>query len=110
MASVVGLVGLAVIVAVNTALAALLTRVFRVQLSTVWGSGLFVVLFVPLALLVSTLVLSGVVGLGGDLGSTVAVVGVTVALPLALGVAFDVFWMPAPEEVELPDTLREGPG
>jgi hypothetical protein len=31
---------------------------------------------------------------------------VAVALPFALGVAFDFFWMPSPDEVELPDTAR----
>jgi hypothetical protein len=34
-------------------------------------------------------------------------VGLTVVLPMALGIAFDYFWMPAPGEVELPEEYRE---
>jgi hypothetical protein len=39
------------------------------------------------------------------------VIVLTVVLPLALGVAFDYFWMPAPDEVDLPiehDESRPG--
>jgi len=56
----------------------------------------------PVVLLVLVLVLGGA-GLGPDLGSPAAVVGITILLPLALGMAFDYFWQPAPEEVDLPD-------
>lgn len=101
MASVVGLLGLVTILGINTLLAALLTRFFRVQLATRWGSVLYIILLVPLALLVSTLVLGTV--LGSDVGSEAAVVGLTILLPLAVGIAFDYFWMPAPEEVDLPE-------
>ncbi|PSQ61456.1 MAG: hypothetical protein BRD23_00285 [Halobacteriales archaeon SW_9_67_25] len=97
--------GLAVLVFVNSAVAALLTRFFRVRLRTRWGSLGFIATAVPVALLVSTLVLGSV--LGPDLGSAAAVVGVAVILPFSLGVAFDYFWMPAPEEVDLPDRAGE---
>jgi hypothetical protein len=50
-------------------------------------------------------VLSGIFGVGGNLGSTYNALLVTVAAPLALGVAFDYFWMPAPEDVDLPESL-----
>lgn len=93
--------GLAVLVFGNSAAAALLTRFFRVRLQTQWGSLVFIATATPIVLLLSTLVLGSV--LGPDLGSAAAVVGATVILPFSLGVAFDYFWMPAPEEVDLPD-------
>ncbi len=93
--------GLAVLVLVNSAAAALLTRFFRVRLETRWGSLAYTATGVPVALLVSTLVLGSV--LGPNLGTPAAVVGVTILLPFSLGVAFDYLWMPAPEEVDLPD-------
>ncbi|WP_049900468.1 hypothetical protein [Halococcus agarilyticus] len=107
MVSIADLVGLVVVVGVNATVAALATRFIRVRLDTQWGVALYVALLVPTTLFVLTLVTTGPVGLGPDLGGAIAVLGVAVLLPLALGVAFDFFWMPAPEEVELPDTLRE---
>lgn len=105
MVSVVGAIGVLFIVAVNTAVAALATRFLRVRMATQWGTAVYVALLVPVLEVIVTLVLSGVVGLGSNLGGPVAVLGVTVLLPLSLGVAFDFFWMPAPDDVELPDTL-----
>jgi hypothetical protein len=102
MVSVVELVGLLVILAINTVAAALLTRIFRVRLNTQWGSVLYSILLIPVVLLVVVLVLGGA-GLGPDLGGPATVVGVTILLPMALGMAFDYFWQPAPDEVELPE-------
>lgn len=107
MVSVADLVGLVVLVGVNTTVAALGTRIFRVRLATRWGSAIYVLVLIPIVQVLVTLVLSGVLNLGPNLGSTITVLSVVVLLPLALGVAFDYFWMPSPEEVELPDTLRE---
>lgn len=104
MVSVVSLVGLLVILAINSAAAALLTRFFRVRLDTRWGSFVYALTLAPLALLVLTIVLGSV--LGPNLGSPAAVIGLTVLLPLALGITFDYFWMPAPDEVDLPDRPR----
>lgn len=104
MASVFGLVGLLVILTVNSVAAALLTRFFRVRLDTRWGSFVYALTLAPLALLVTTLVLGSV--LGPDLGSPAAVVGITIILPLSIGITFDYFWMPAPDDVELPDRYR----
>jgi len=104
MVSVVGLVGIALLVLVQTAIAALFVRFLRVRLDTRWGVLLYVLFFVPLALTVSTLVLSGVLGLGGDLGARSTAVFVAILVPFALGVTIDVLWMPAPEEVDLPET------
>lgn len=94
-------VGLAVILLVNTAVAALVTRFVRVRMNTQWGSALYALLLGPLALLVLTLVLGSV--LGPDLGGPASVVTVTIVVPMAVGVSFDYFWMPSPEEVDLPE-------
>jgi hypothetical protein len=90
----------------NTAVAALLTRFFRVRLETRVGAAVYTGLLIPVVLLVLTLVFGGVLQLGPDLGSAGAVLALTVLLPLALGVAFDYFWMPAPDEVDLPAARR----
>jgi len=95
--------GLAVILLVNTAVVALLTRFFRVRLHTRWGSAAYAVLVSPVVLVLSTLFFSGVLKLGPDLGSATVVVVLTVVLPMATGLTFDYVWMPAPEEVDLPE-------
>ena len=104
MVSVLGLLGLAVILVVHTAIAAVLTRLLRVRLSSQWGPVVYAVLLIPVVLVVSTLVLSGVLGLGSNLGDARTALFLLVAVPLALGVTIDYVWMPAPDEVELPDT------
>ena len=103
MVGVVGTIGLLVIVLVNSALAALMTRFFRVRMNTVWGALLYALLLVPFTMVLVLFLLSGIFGLGADLGSRATVIAVTIAVPLALGLTFDYFWMPAPEEIELPD-------
>jgi len=102
MTTLVDVIGLLVIVGVNTAVAALMTRFFRVRLDSRWGPIVFSLFLTPIVLLVLTLFLGGVANLGFDLGSGGAVVAVAIVLPLALGIAFDYFWMPSPEEVDLP--------
>jgi hypothetical protein len=106
MVSVVDVVGLLIILGVNAAAAALMTRFFRVRLDTRWGPVVFALMIEPVVLTVLVLVFSGVLGLGGNLGSAALVFGVTVILPMAIGVAFDYFWMPSPDEVELPAEYR----
>ncbi len=106
MATSLELLGLLFIVLVNTAATALATRFFRVRLNTGWGSGVYIALLVPVVLVVLTLAV-GSLGIGPNLGSPTAVFGVTVILPMAVGAAFDYFWMPAPDEVDLPDQQRE---
>lgn len=95
--------GVALIVAIHTAVAVVLTRFFRLQLKTDWGAAVYTLVLVPLALLVSVTILSGVFGLGGNLGGLDVVILLVIVLPLSVGIAIDVFWMPAPEEIELPD-------
>ncbi|MDZ7747023.1 MAG: hypothetical protein U5K28_11155 [Halobacteriales archaeon] len=104
MVSVADIVGLLVILGVNTTVAALLTRLFRVQLNTQWGPIVYSVLLTPLVLVILVLVMGGA-GLGPNLGSASAVLGLTVVMPLALGMSFDYFWQPSPDEVQVPDNL-----
>lgn len=106
MASAIDLLGLALLLLVNTAVAAILTRFFRVRLATRFGSAVYTATVVPVVLLALTLVFAGVLRLGPNLGSPGTVVAVTILLPTALGVSFDYFWMPSPAEVDLP-TARE---
>ena len=106
MVSVIDVVGLLVIVGVNAGVAALTMRFFRVRLDTEWGPVVFALFLTPVALTALTLLLGGLLGLGFDLGSSGAVVGVAIVLPMALGIAFDYFWMPAPDEVDLPEKYR----
>lgn len=92
--------GILVTVAVNTALAVVMTRFFRLQLETQWATAIYTLLFVPLGLIVSTIVLSGVLSLGGGVDRSVALL-LAIVFPLGVGVAIDLFWLPSPEEVEL---------
>ena len=104
MVSVLALAGLAVIVGVHTLLAAVATRFLRVRLESAWGPLVYAVVLIPLLLVLSTMLLSGVLGLGPNLGDVRTVLFVLVALPTVLGVTIDYVWMPAPDDVELPET------
>lgn len=84
---------------VNAALAAICVRLLRVRLSTRLGVTVFVAVLVPIPLTLVVLVGSGLLGLGVDLGSRQMAVWTTILLPLGLGAAYDVFWMPPPETV-----------
>ena len=95
--------GLGFMLVVHSAIVALLTRFFRVRLHTRWGGLLYALFSSPVVLLVTTLFFSGVLALGPDLGSAAAVVAVVIGVPMAVGLTFDYVWMPAPEEVDLPE-------
>lgn len=101
MPSVVGIAGLLVIVLVNSAVTALMTRFFRVRLHTRWGGLVYSILLCPLAMLVVGVLLSVPVGPFVTLGQTAFIV-LVVVLPLALGMTFDYIWMPSPDDVDLP--------
>ena len=88
---------------VHSAVVALMTRFFRVRLSTRWGGFLYAIILCPIALTLLTLLFSGVLPLGPDLGSAGVVVTVVIFLPTVTGITFDYFWMPSPDEVDLPD-------
>lgn len=96
MAGVADALGVLVIVGINTALAAVLVRFFRLRLATRWGSALYALVLVPIAHVVVLLLVSGVLGLGGEMGRGTALV-VTIVVPFGIGSAIDVFWMPPPE-------------
>lgn len=103
MVNVVGLAGLLVIVLINSAVTALMTRFFRVRLNTRWGGALYSLLLCPLATAILAVVLSVPVGAFITLGRG-SFLFLAVLVPLAVGMTFDYVWMPAPEEVEVPAT------
>lgn len=104
MVSVLALIGLAVIVGVHAVVAALVTRLLRVRLETPMGAIVLTLLVVPFVLVLSTLIVSGVLGLGPELGGPATALFVMVVVPLALGLTVDYVWMPAPDEVQLPES------
>jgi len=87
----------------NTLVAAVMTRFFRLQLDTRWGSAVYTALVVPVALVVTTIVAFSL-GVGVDLGSAAVVLGLMVGIPMGLGVTIDVLYVPSPDEYELPET------
>jgi len=107
MVSALEFVGLLVVVGVNTAVAAVVTRFLRIRMKTRWGRVVYVALVVPTLVFVSTLALSGVLGLGTALGDRATAILAAFVLPLVLGFSVDLFWMPHPDDVELPDTTDD---
>lgn len=105
MVNFVGLAGVLVIVLVNSAVTALMTRFFRVRLHTRWGGLAYSVLLCPLALLVLGVVLSVPVGPFLTLGR-IEFLSLVVFVPLAVGMTFDYVWMPAPDDVDLPTSAN----
>jgi heme/copper-type cytochrome/quinol oxidase subunit 1 len=103
---VVELVLTGVVLGVHALVAAVMTRYFRIRLSTDWGAVVYTLLFVPVVLFLLTQVFTGVLGIGPNLGSAVTVLAVMVGLPLAVGVAVDVLYMRPPEEYDLPEPQR----
>jgi len=103
----VSLVVLGVLAVVHVAVAALSLRFLRVQMATTWSPYVYAALLVPLVYTVSSLVVLGALGIGAgvELGRGTLLVALF-AVPFALGVAIDVLWMPAPEDVELPAELQ----
>ncbi|MEF8779421.1 MAG: hypothetical protein V5A46_01915 [Haloferacaceae archaeon] len=106
MVSVVSLLLLIALIGFHTLGSAILMRYFRVRLKTRWGWLLYSALLPPVPLFVSTLVFTGPLGIGFDLGSPAAALALTIALPMALGFTIDVLYVPSPEEYELPDTAE----
>jgi hypothetical protein len=104
MVSVLDLALLGVLFGVHTLVAAVMVRFFRIRLTTDAGAAAYSLVFVPVVLLVTTLVFTGLLGLGADLGSGAAVVGLLIGAPLVLGATVDVLYQPDPEEYELPET------
>lgn len=92
--------GVGVIMLVHTAIAAVGARFFRITLKTRWGSVVYTAVLIPLVYVVTTIVL-GAIGLGaGAFEDTGQLIVVTWAFPFFLGWSIDLFWIPAPEELE----------
>ena len=105
MVSVPTVIGFLVIVVIHTVIAAVATRFFRLRLSTRWGFTIYTILFVPVIYLVTTLILSGFVGFGGEgVADTGTALVIAWVLPFCLGYSIDLFWMPPPEA--LPERAR----
>lgn len=92
-------IGLVVFVAIQTALAAVSTRFFRVLVVTRLATTLLVLLAVPALLLATTFVLSGALVLGFDLQDRYLAVLVAIVVPFVLGVTVDLVWVASPDEV-----------
>jgi hypothetical protein len=95
-----------VVLGVHALVAAVMTRFFRIQLSTNWGTVVYTLLFVPVVLFLLTQLFTGILGIGPNLGSPATVLAVMVGLPLAVGVTVDVLYMRSPEEYDLPEPQR----
>lgn len=107
MVSVATIVGFLLLIVVHTFVAAVGIRFFRLRLATRLGAALYSLVFVPVVFLVSTLLLSGFIGFGGDgVADKGTALILTWVLPLMLGYSIDLFWMPSPDEVEVPQRAR----
>jgi hypothetical protein len=103
MASLSAVVGFLILFSVHTLIAAVVTRFFRIRMKTTWGSAVYALIFVPMLLLATTLILSGPLSIGSAAFDRTTALVLVVAMPLTLGFAIDLLWMPDPETVELPD-------
>jgi hypothetical protein len=101
MVTLIDVAGLAVMVLVNSTLAALATRFLRVRMTTSWGGMIYALLLIPLGLILLIPVYSGLLGSTVQFGATTTLLVVAVGIPLTLGLTFDYIWMPSPEDVEL---------
>lgn len=105
MVSVVSLVLLGVVLLIHTLIAAVMTRFFRLRLSTQWGYIIYALFLIPLVLFFSTLVFTGVLGIGVNLGSPAAALGIMIGMPMVLGFTIDTLYVPPPEAYEnLPES------
>jgi hypothetical protein len=101
MVSVVNLVLLGAVVVINTLIAAVMTRFFRIRLKTRAGAVIYALLLIPVALFVTTMLFGAIIP--GNVGIPV-LLGIWIGMPLALGFTIDVLYVPSPDEIELPDT------
>jgi hypothetical protein len=104
MVSIIGLVVFGGVLVGHTLLAAVLTRFFRLRLKTQFGWVVYALTLIPVVLFLSTLIFTGVLGLGPNLGSPTVVFGVMIGLPIAVGLTLDLLYVAQPGEIELPDT------
>ncbi|NHX37258.1 MULTISPECIES: hypothetical protein [Halolamina] len=104
MASVLSVAFLLVVLAAHTLVAAVLTRYFRIALDTRGGAAVFTATAIPIVLLASTYLFSGLLSLGPELGSPAVVLTLLVAVPVGIGALVDVLYVPPPETVDLPES------
>ena len=97
------LAGVALVAIVNTFVVAVGIRFFRLQLDTPLGVAALSLLVLPIALFATTAVLTGVLGLGGDVGDRNTVLFLAFLGPAIVGLAVDLFWRRPPEPATLPD-------
>jgi len=91
------------LVALNTLIAAVAVRFFRLQLATQWGPVVYTALLVPVVYVVTALIVFGALGVGSGLGLDRGTLLVFFwGVPLSLGVSLDIFWIPPPEEIDVP--------
>jgi len=90
------------LVVAHTMLAAVMTRFFRLRLDTQAGWIGYSLGLSPILLFISTLVVTGGLGLGPNLGSPLVVFAILIGLPVALGVTIDLLYVAQPADVELP--------
>lgn len=90
------------VIAVHTGIAVVGLRFFRVRLGTTWAPFLYAVILIPIIYVPTTILFSGVLSAGGATVDAGTLFGVLFLLPLAVGVSIDVFWLPAPDDVEVP--------
>jgi len=88
------------LVALNTLIAAVSVRFFRLQLETRWGPVVYTAILVPLVYVVTALIVFGALGVGSGLDLDQGTLLVFFwGVPLSLGVSLDVFWVPSPDEL-----------
>ncbi|MFW6448229.1 MAG: hypothetical protein ACOC0X_01675 [Halobacteriota archaeon] len=100
MASPGAIAGLVLLLAVNAVLAGIATRFARLWAVSRVETAAAILVVVPLVLVVSTMLLSGVLGLGVNVRDPTLAWLVAIAFPAALGVTIDYLWVASPEEVE----------
>lgn len=104
MVSIISLGLFLLVLGLHTLVAAVLTRFFRLRLETQIGWVSYTLGIVPVVLFISTLVMTGPLAIGPNLGSPTIVFVVMIGFPLALGVTIDLLYVTQPENVELPDS------
>lgn len=91
-----------VLLAAHTVVAAVLTRFFRLRLDTQAGWIGYSLGLTPIILFASTLLFTGGLGIGPNLGSPIVAFAILIGLPVALGMTIDLLYVTQPEDVELP--------
>lgn len=95
--------GFLVVITVHTVIAVLAIRFLRVRLGSSWAPFIYAIVFIPVVYVPTTVVLGGLLGAGGATVDPGTLFVIAFLLPLAVGVAIDLFWLPAPEAVEVPE-------